>query len=478
MLQFLQRALILIAGLALLATPVAAEPALAITHVAIVDVTGGPLQRDMTVIVQDGRITKIGRSAKLRPPKDAHSVDGSGKFLIPGLWDMHTHVVEVAPVYVPVMVANGITGVRNMHAVSMQAVNDLRSQIASGQRLGPRIVANGPLVDGPDSSWPTAVKVATAAEGRKAVADLQAQGADFIKVYSFLPREAYFAIADEARSRGLPFAGHVAQSITVEEASNAGQRSIEHLDGVLRACTRDGDAVTADFIAASKLWRSPATSAEGEARMIAVNGRILALYDPVVAQGLFDTFKRNGTWQTPTLVTAYINAHRGEAAVREAPELRYVYAAQRKAWSGLPAPSAAWTESALATLAANQRLVGALQRAGVGLLAGTDVGGALITPGFSLHQELALMVEAGLTPLQALQAATLNPARYLGLTDQMGTIAAGKAADLVLLDANPLDDIANTRRIRAVVLRGAYLSRGDLDRLLAGAESEAAKGAA
>lgn len=472
----LRKALILIAGLALLAAPAAAEPVLAITHVSIVDVTGGPLRRDMTVIVRDGRITQIGPSRRTHPPKDAEQVDGAGKFLIPGLWDMHTHMVEVAPVYGPVMVAYGVTGVRNMHAVSMAGVKDLRQRIASGEIIGPRIVANGPLVDGPQGVWPTSVKVTTAAEARQAVHYLQGQGADFIKVYSFLPREAYFAIAAEARARNIPFAGHVAQSITVEEASNAGQRSIEHLDGLLRACTREEAALMSAYAEAGKLWRNPATSAAGEAQMISVNASILAAYDPVAARRLFQTFKRNGTWQTPTLVTAYINAHRGEAAVREAPELRYVYGSQRKVWSGMNTPTVAWTESALATFAANQRLVRELHRAGVGLLAGTDVGGALIVPGVSLHQELALIVEAGLTPLQALQTATLNPAKFLGQSSQMGDVRVGKTADLVLLDANPLEDIVNTRRVNGVILRGRYLSRTTLDGVLAAAQRTADAG--
>ena len=151
--------------------------------------------------------------------------------MIPGLWDMHTHVLEFSEIWFPVLIAHGITGIRNMHNVSLEMGTKLRTDVETGKLLGPHIVLSGPLVDGPAAVWPFAIKASTAAEGRAAVHTLKNGGADFIKVYSFLPRDAYFAIADEARHENIPFAGHIPRAITVEEASQAGQKSIEHLDG-------------------------------------------------------------------------------------------------------------------------------------------------------------------------------------------------------------------------------------------------------
>lgn len=447
---------------------------LAIVDATVIDMTGAAPRSGMTVVIQNETIASILPSRSLSLGPDVEQVDGTGKYLIPGLWDMHTHVSEYAPIWMPVMLANGITGVRNMGSLAVALDNHVKQEMSGGAFAGPRLVAAGPLVDGPSSPWPSALKVDSAAKARNAVADLADGGADFIKVYSFLSREAYLAIAGEATDRGLPFGGHVPRAITALEAASAGQHSIEHLDDVLMSTAADEAALRERFAAASAAWRNPATAAAGQAAMIGVNRDLGASYDERKASALFAAFIEHETFQTPTLVTYYTNLHRGEAEILENPALRYIPASLRQQWLSLSPPASAMVASQRAQLADLSNVVAAMQRAGVGLLAGTDTGGTLIVPGDSLHRELALLVDAGLTPLQALQAATLNPAIYLGERDTAGTIEVGKHADLVLLNANPLENIANTRGVFAVVRAGKLHSRGELDRMLADAEKAAA----
>src|SRR5437868_294588 len=211
-------------------------PVLAITHVTVIDATGVPAQADQTIVIKDGRIVALGKSADTPPPASAEIVEGAGKFLIPGLWDMHAHIAvarpTAAPEYLALFLANGVTGVREMHAFFPNMIFSLRKAIESGKLAGPRIVAAGAMIDGPRPTSGGALVATDAGQGRAAVQSLKKRGADFIKVHSKLPRDVYFAIADEAKKQGLPFAGHVPESVSALEASDAGQRSIEHLTGL------------------------------------------------------------------------------------------------------------------------------------------------------------------------------------------------------------------------------------------------------
>lgn len=447
---------------------------LAIVDTTLIDATGAPARPGMTIVIQDGRITSIGPADSFELGPQVEQVDGSGKYLIPGLWDMHTHVSEYAPTWFPVLLANGITGIRNMHSAALALDHKVNGDVQTGALVGPRMIAAGQLVDGPGSPWPTAIRAETPEAARSAVDDLADHDADFIKVYSFLSRDSYLAIADQARRRGIAFAGHVPQSLSALEAASAGQRSIEHLDGVLLAAASDESALRQRFTAASALWRNPATAAEGQAAMIEFNRNLAAHYDETKAQALFAAFVANQTYQTPTLVTHYTNLHRAEPEILENEALRYVPASIREQWLSLAPPNPAMNSSQRDQFAVFSKVVREMQLAGVGLLAGTDSGGTLIVPGDSLHRELALLVDAGLTPMQALQAATLNPAIYLGERNVGGTVEVGKRADLVLLTGNPLEDIGNTRSIAAVVRGGTLYRRSSLDRMLAAAEVLAA----
>ncbi|MDQ2978957.1 MAG: amidohydrolase family protein [Acidobacteriota bacterium] len=436
--------------------------------------TGASPTRDMTVVMTGNRITGLGKSGRVRLPKRAQIIDGTDKFLLPGLWDMHAHIRETERSF-PLFIANGVLGIRDMGG-KPEDLFRWRDEVARGALLGPRIVACGPIIDGPEPAahGPT-VSVRTADEGRKAVADLKRRGADFVKVYDRLPRDAYFAIVEEARKQGLPVAGHVPQSVTTMEASDAGQRSIEHLGTILEGSS----SVEAELrqAAAAPL---PADVSEFPRRIAARGERMLATYDEQKAKELFTHLVRNRTWQVPTLVVKRALTFIDDIVRDGDARLKYIPRSEQEWWSPqknflLRYRTPEYIAYSRKLFQASLELVGAMHRAGVPILAGTDVISAYVFPGFSLHDELSLLVQAGLPPMAALQAATRNPAMFLKETGSMGTIEHGKLADLVLLDANPLEDIENIRRIHAVIVNGRYLSRESLQQLLASAEASAGK---
>ncbi len=436
---------------------------LAFTHVTLIDATGAAARRDMTVVVRDGRIAAIGRTGRAALPQGVRTIDASGKYMIPGLWDMHTHWGRAD--YLPLYLANGVTGIRLMRGLPVH--QEWRRAATEGRLLAPHLVIASPLIDGPDPVHRDSIIAGSAAEGRAAVARAIAGGADFIKVYSLLPRPAYHAIIDEARRRRIPVAGHVPRSISSGEASDAGQRSIEHLSGIAFVCSRREAELPADI---ARLRAEVAAGANYLTLLRRLEGKHLDAYDPRKCARLFGRFRRNATWQVPTLSVNHSAILQADPAFSDA-RRRYLPAAARGTDPADHPVYRHFTRADFARLARNLeqelRLVGAMQRAGVGILAGTDV--SLI--GFSLHDELALLVRAGLTPMEALQAATRNPAAYLGRLGTLGTVEVGKLADIVLLDADPLADIGNTRRINAVIAQGRLLDRAELDRMLAGVEA-------
>jgi Amidohydrolase family len=447
---------------------------LALTHVTVIDGTGAPPSPDQTVVIEGDHILRLGPADRTDVPKNTRLVDAHGLYLIPGLWDMHVHIWEVKRT-LPMFIANGVTGVRNTGG-HLDELKTWREQTASGKLLGPRMVICGPVVDGPNPSHPDhSIVVNNAAEGRAAVDFLKKNGADFVKVYDGVPREAYFAIVDEAKKQRIPFAGHVPESIQNSEASNAGQASIEHLGLILEEVSANNDEIR-------KIRATPVKSpAEYPARItrqlkLAVEG-----YAPQKLAELAALYAKNSTWQDPTLVSTNVVAHGNDASFAKDARLAYVPSAERESWRPENnmfvkfSPPEYWVQRG-AEFREKLAIVGELRRAGVPFLAGTDSGGVPYTyPGFSLHDELAFLVQAGFTPMEALQTATLNPAKFLGLTDQLGTVAPGKQANLVLLEANPLDDIHNTQKIRGVVTRGQYFDRAALDALLESAKLAAAR---
>ena len=465
----------------LVATETASTKAmtLVITHVTVIDATGAPARPDMTVVITGDRITEMGKSNEIRPPKNVKIVNATGKFLIPGLWDMHVHWYEKD--YLPLFIANGVTGMRIMWGMSMH--HQWRKEIEAGQLLGPHMLIASPIVDGPKPIWPGSITVANASEARQAVIQAKRDRADFIKVYSLLPRDAYFAIADESKKQDIPFEGHVSISVSAEEASNAGQKSVEHLTGVLPACStraaellRSSQAALAAIIAGQQ----PPVSAVHGAASREWEELALETYSPQKAEALFAKLKKNQTWQCPTLTVLRSTAFLDDPSFTNDSRLKYMPRDIRASWDPktdfrLKTRTAEDWARSKKVFSKDAEIVGAMQRAGVKILAGTDTLNPYCFPGFSLHDELGLLVKAGLSPMDALQAATLNPARFMGKEKDFGTVETGKIADLVLLDANPLNDIANTKRIDAVVLGGKFFPRASLDGMLAKVEALASR---
>jgi len=438
--------------------------------VSVIDVASGATRPDNTVLVEGNRITFVGPAADAKLPASAKVVDGRGKFLIPGLWDMHVHgfVYVFSDFAGPLMIANGITGARDMGYYVDTTLN-WKSRIASGREVGPRLVV-GARVDGPVNKAGFVAHVVTEQDGVRAVDTLVrrkdgSSRADFIKPYSWVPRAAYFGLAGEARKLNVPFAGHVPYAVSMVEASTAGQRSIEHEDDLMRACSSRDSVLRARFGDTTTLLPG------SQLALIRSQARELrATYDPVKCRSVIETLVRNHTWVTPTLVVYQPYAHGFDSASTH-PELsKYVPGLVQGGWmrraSGL-SPSDSMVVRSYFSFDRTRDL----RDAGVGLLAGTDMPQAFVYPGFSLHDELALLVRAGLTPLEALRTATYNPADYLGSLDSLGTVSKGKLADLVLLDANPLLDIRSTRRISAVIANGRLFDLAARARLLSHVET-------
>ena len=446
-----------------------AESPVAFTNVTVIDVEAGTTLPSMTVVVREGRIVAVSNQG-FPTPAGARTIDGTGKYLIPGLWDMHVHAAfpGVDAQFLPLLVANGVTGVREMSS-RLDWVDSSRARVRRGGFPGPRIVASGHILDGQPPIWPGSVGVRTGDEARRAVDSLIAGGADFIKVYSRLSPEAFFAAAREARAKRVPFAGHVPTLVRIQDASDSGQRSIEHLTGMFTACTAGGEQLLADLAAAvssPKGWDSAGMLSRASADDQLQGFR--AERCRAAAAG----FVKNDTWMVPTIAVLHSTAYLDDSTLAADPRLRYIPAGFKQGWNpksdfrfGMLTP-ADWARRKV-IYTKQLEIVTLLHREGVRFLAGTDLSNPYIYPGFSLHDELVSLVAAGFTPAEALRAATLDPARYLGATDSLGTIEPGKRADLVLLDANPLEDIHNTTKIAAVVAAGRLYDREALKKILA-----------
>lgn len=452
--------------------PAESQATLIFTHVTIIDTAGGPNKTDMTVFITGDRVTEIKKTSKVRRAKGTQIIDATAKFLIPGLWDMHVHWYDER--YFPLFIANGVTGMRIMWGDPDHFKQ--REEISKGSLIGPRMIIASPIIDGPMPVMPDSISVSNEAEARQAVRQVKEMGYDFVKVYQLLPREAYFAIADESKKLGIPFAGHIPSSISATEASNAGQRSVEHLGGglgILLACTNKEEELRKER---EKAYRDFSRQKPPTRSRLGAFGtfhkKVLEAIDVKNASSLFALFVKNSTWQCPTLTVLRSGSFLDDKKFTNDPRLKYMTKAEGESWELKHNPIASSNTAedwAIEKKVYHKELevVGAMRRAGVEMLAGTDVLNPFCFPGFSLHDELGLLVEAGLTPMEALQAATYNPAKFLGLTDSLGTVDTGKKADLVLLEANPLEDIGNTKKITAVVIGGKYFPKASLDEMLA-----------
>jgi imidazolonepropionase-like amidohydrolase len=412
----------------------------AITHVTLIDPDAGA-RPDLTIVIDGDAIRQVGPFATTAIPSGATVHDASGQFAIAGLWDAHVHVSQMTVDSIPLLIANGVTDVRDMGS-DLADIAHWRAIRRDGG-LAPQVFSPGPKLDGVGTAGPDTWIVTSADEARAVVDRLHAQGADFIKVHYRLSRAAYDAIADECRKTGMAFAGHTSGDYPPLVAIAAGQRTIEHGRGML-----------------------PCTPAQRS--LLGADPRFEFVASLCVAEGAADqilpAMARAGIWFTPTLVS-WRGMALDRASAAKLDGFRLAPAALTKRWYGdeSSAPPEPLEREILAQFGS---LAAQAARAGVHLLAGTDIGDPFVVPGFALHDELRLLVEAGVPPLHALRSATIEPARALGVADLRGSIAPGKAADVVLLTSDPLADIRNTRRIAAVVLAGRWIPAAQLRALL------------
>jgi imidazolonepropionase-like amidohydrolase len=426
------------------------EPALAIEHVTVVPMEREGVLADQTVIVRDGVVAALGPAEAQAVPPDAVRIDGRGRFLMPGLADMHVHVWDENDLFL--FVANGVTTVRNLFGSPMHL--DWRARIERSELVGPRIYTAGPIIDGEPAVWPGSTELVDPDLAADVVAEQRAAGYDFLKPYARLTRECYEALAIAAEEQGMRLMGHVPEALTIHDVLEAGQHTIEHMGGWVEATQRDDSPHRmVDYRTESLAWQSVDAGRSAE---------------------LAKTVREAGTWNCPTLVV-YQKWAKGAAAeeLMARAEMRYVSPFVRAYWNARSPsnylsqlPDVA-LESARAAVPAMQRAVTALRdahRSGTrgGILLGTDMGNPFVLAGFAVHEELANLAAAGLTPYEALRAGTSDAARCMDDADEWGSIAVGRRADLLLLSADPLADVANAAKRVGVVLHGRWFPEEEL----------------
>lgn len=442
----------LASALSLLAAPPAVAQS-AGTY-AITDVTVVPMDREghlpgQTVIVQGGRIAAMGPAANTVVPDGATRIEGRGRFLMPGLAEMHAHVPPQADQtqwtedVLFLYAANGITFARSMLGAPHHL--PLRARAERGELVSPRIYTSGPSLNGNS--------VATPEDGRRMVAEQRAAGYDFLKIHPGLDRARYDAIADAARTAGIRFAGHVPVEVGLARALEAGQATVDHFDDFVPALLPDGAAPAGP----GGFFGVYHVGAVDEARIPALVERVRAA----------------GVWNVPTesLIHQVLLASPTTDELLARPEMAYIPPQMRAQWAqarnGMQAQPAYDAAAAQRFVALRARLIKALHDAGAGLLLGSDAPQIFQVPGFSVHHELRVLVAAGLTPYQALSTGTRNVARFIGEEDRFGTVAAGRRADLILLEADPLADVANVQRRAGVMVNGRWLPEAEIQARLA-----------
>jgi imidazolonepropionase-like amidohydrolase len=458
-------------------SPVLAQsPAdIVIRHATIVDVEHARLIADQAVALSGDRIVAVGKDAAIA--KDwtgARTIDAQNRFLIPGLWDMHVHfgggpeLIEENQALLPLYVAHGITTVRDASGDLPAEVLDWRRAIANGELFGPTLLSSGPKIEGLKPIWKGTIETGSRSDADNAIERLKTLDVDFVKITdSTLQPDLFLYALTRARAAGLKTSGHIPMAITVKQAVDAGLSSIEHLGYAYNAGAKDEAVIAADF-GAGRITREQA------------NERLDKSFDRATAMQAYRYLASKGVFVTPTLngsrIIAYLDRddHRNDAYLAYiGPRLQKTYAwrVERAAQA-----NAEQIEQRHARYERIADVIPMLQQAGVTIMAGTDAGflNSFNYPGIGLHDEVALFVDKGLTPAQALQSATRAGPAWFGLLDRYGSVERGKAADLVILDANPLDDIRATLSIRTVILRGRAYDRAALDRMLEDARNKVA----
>ncbi len=459
-------------------------PPLAIIDVNVVDVVKGEVRSHQTVLIAGGRITAAAASDTVNIPAQAVRINGVGRYLMPGLWDMHIHLrsnqvnpdaplVDENAALLDLFLPNGVVGVREMGGDLADSVYRWRDEIRAGKRIGPRILTAGRKIDGEPPSWNGSLGVKTPEAAREAVRQLKQSGADFVKVYfSNVTVEVLSAVVDEAHKNDLKVVGHLAGNLAIQTVIGIGQDGIEHAQYLIAGKREDAEQLSRES-AARKDTPTAMDSRETLARRF-------YLEDAKEEERLYQDMAHKQVWVTPTLtVSMRVRLELGERDFDSDDRKRFLFPAIWDSWDlklGRRKPPAGDTRKIY--VEANKRdhqATLAAHKAGVRMLAGTDCGvnNNYMVPGWSLHEELENLVKAGLTPLDALQMATINAARWRGAEATEGTVEKGKTADLVLLRSNPLEIIRHTREIESVFAAGKYYSRSDLDGMLRQAEDHA-----
>lgn len=443
-----------------------AQPDLIIRHINIIDVKTGNIKSNEYVSIHNRKIIAIHADNKSLKFSEKQ-IDGTGKYLIPGLWDMHTHagadnVAFKKNFVIPSMLANGVTGMRIMFGTTHDL--QLRDSVNKGLLVAPRMVVGSPLLDGPTAIFPWSLIIANVERVPVVVDSLWQMGYDFMKVYSFLRSDLFFALAKYCNQKHIPFAGHVPVGVTAEEASNAGQRSFEHLFGLLKSYAANDKEL-------AKQWEKEADTAQGT--LSRLNILVACEYselpvDSVKAKRVAAVLRKNKTYIVPTL-TALRGVSYGPDSLKHLPELSYADPGHLESWQ---TRYVTMPQNAVATTLHNLSF---LHQQGVKILAGTDNENPYTIHGFTLHEELEWYQQAGLSPLEALQTATLNPVIFLHKENELGSVDIGKFADLVILNGNPLTDISNTKKIDAVIMFGALIDKAQIEQMLSKLKQKAAR---
>ncbi len=420
-----------------------------ITDITVIDVENGLAIPGQTVMVVGDRIDKIDAQETLVIPEGAEIIDGHGLYLMPGLVDAHVHYLE-APIFGRLMIANGVLLVRDM-GMPNDYILPLRDELNRGETLGPEMVATGAILDGYPPLIPAiSLGVQTTEEGRAAVRKQAAAGVNMIKVYSVLDKEVFLAIVDEAQKLGLNVVGHIPDTIYIEDAAAAGMRSSEHWFGFEKMIGKLlGDPVKFTF-----------TGLGSDAGYLLRLGEV----DPQALQDFYQRLRASGLTVVPTVVTFKNWPNVDTLETKSLPQGEYIsqnlLSKWKSQWAGQTEfPDLFWQNWA--------QMVMEMNKAGIPLMVGTDLMCPGLIPGFSVHEEMAIWQEAGIPAADVLRSATLVPARFMGLGERLGTVSVGKTASMVLVRANPLEDVRNAQQIEGVFLRGKYFSRTELDRLLA-----------
>lgn len=478
------KALILIFGLPLifLFMGCGTEPTTVFQNVHVIDAADS-LRTDMTVTVTGDKISAVEKAGETDIPGNATVIDGDGKYLIPGLWDAHVHFsynLELSDAMFPLFLANGITSLRDTGG-HLHLVMPFKEQSMNEPETTPRLMVAGPLLDGVPRVYDggpgrpnLAVGADSPEEAAQIVDSLVSAGVDLIKSYELLTPEAFSAVVDRATRHGMKVTGHVPLSMDVVEASDRGLDSMEHLRNLEMACSSNWQSLLRER---RKMLAEGRPEMRGGKLRSSIHSaqRIPAIqsHDEERCREVLKTLAENETWQIPTisLVASGENRHYDRESWRT--HFKYLPEPVRSEWNETATERAgeATEKSSLIFAEWAYDMIGRLKEAGVDIMAGTDTPIGLLTPGYSLQEELKLLVKSGLTPLEAIEAATLRPAQYFGLENELGTIAPGMKADLLVLEANPLEDIENTGSIRAVMKDGRLHDRAALDAMLESASN-------